>query len=307
MQKITLITILFLTTLLHSKLIDYNIKPKNFNQNKYMGITILDSKELKFKKYKGFKFSEISSLAFGNKRLYATNDRGHLYTFKLKIKNNKIKKLKLRNVVKLKDENKNKLSRLDRDSEGMVFINNRLLISFEKNPRVEDYSLEGVRITKQKINKKLRKIKKYQAPNRALEALAYNTKYGIVTAPEVPFKNISYHILYAKKKTWKFRSQGNITALEFITDDEILVLQRSFNHFTRSRESVLSRVYLDGCKKKDICRSEVLFRMKSSDGWKIDNFEGLTRLDKKRFLMISDDNQSLFQKTLLVLFEVNGV
>lgn len=274
-----------------------------------MGITILDSKKLKFKTYKGFKTEELSALAATKKRLYALDDKGRLYTFKIKIKNGKIKKLKLRNIQKLKDEKGNKLSKLDRDSEGMVVKDNALLISFEKNPRVEIYSFNAKRISKLKIHKKLRDINRYQSANTALEALAYNEKYGLVTAPEAPLKNrnISYHTLYAQKRTWKFRSYGNITALEFINRDEILVMQRSFNDFTRSRETVLSRVNLSKCGKKDICKNDVLAELNSKDGWNIDNFEGLTKVSKNRYLMISDDNGSFLQKTLLVLFEINEI
>ena len=307
MKKIALILTLLLSTLLNSKLINYNIKPKNLLSNSYMGITILDSKELKFKKYKGYDVEELSALAFKKNQLYALDDKGKLYTFKIKIKSDKIKKLKLKNIVKLKDKKGNKLSRFDRDSEGMVLVNGAFLVSFEKNPRVEIFSLNAKQTGEVKINKKLRDIDDYRSANTALEALAYNYKYGLVTAPEAPLKkkNLSYHTLYAKKKTWKFRSYGNITALEFINDDEILIMMRSFNHFSRSREIVLSKINLSSCEKKDICKSTILARLNSKDGWKIDNFEGLTKVDKNRYLMISDDNGSFLQKTLLVLFKIN--
>ncbi len=308
MMKTTLfIAIFFLATLLPAKLIKYDIKPQTLNSNRFMGITILDSKELKFKKYKGFNVEELSALASTRKKLYALDDKGKLYTFKIKIKNDKIKKLKLRNLVKLKDKNGNKLSRENRDSEGMVLVNGGLLISFEKNPRVEVYSLSGKNTATLKINKKLRDIDNYHSDNTALEALAYSYKYGLLTAPEAPLKNknLSYHTLYAKKKSWKFRSYGNITALEFINSDEILIMQRSFNHFSRSREIVLSSINLSECDQKSLCKVKILAKMNSKDGWKIDNFEGLTKIDKNRYLIVSDDNGSFLQKTLLVLFKIN--
>ncbi len=307
MKKIVILLTLFLSTLLHSKLIDYDIKPDNLLSNRYMGITILDSKELKFKKYKGHNIEELSALASSKKRLYALDDKGKLYTFKIKIKNDKIKKLKLRNIYKLKDKKGKKLSKLYRDSEGMVLVNGNLLISFEKTPRVEIYSLKAKQIGKIKINKKLRDIDDYHSDNTALEALAYNDKYGLITAPEAPLKNknLSYHTLYAKKKTWKFRSHGNITALEFIDEDELLIMQRSFNHFSRSREIVLSKINLSECGKKEICKNEILAKLNTKDGWNIDNFEGLAKVDKNRYLMISDDNGNFLQKTLLVLFKIN--
>ena len=64
------------------------------------------------------------------------------------------------------------------------------------------------------------------------------------------------------------------------------------------------RVHLDRCNKKRVCQSELLAKLDSIKGWHIDNFEGLCKVGKNRYLMISDDNGSLFQKTLLVLFEI---
>jgi hypothetical protein len=42
----------------------------------------------------------------------------------------------------------------------------------------------------------------------------------------------------------------------------------------------------------------------TSDGWLLDNFEGLTRHRSRRFFMVSDDNTSPLQSTLLVYFEL---
>ena len=44
--------------------------------------------------------------------------------------------------------------------------------------------------------------------------------------------------------------------------------------------------------------------MRTDKGWMIDNFEGLTRVAPHRYLMVSDDNDNFFQKTLLIYFEV---
>ena len=85
--------------------------------------------------------------------------------------------------------------------------------------------------------------------------------------------------------------------------DRVLVLLREFNKFSRKRVTTLCEVNLNKCKR-GICQSEILARLDSSDGWHLDNFEGLTKVGKNRYLMISDDNGSFLQKTLLVLFEI---
>ncbi len=47
-------------------------------------------------------------------------------------------------------------------------------------------------------------------------------------------------------------------------------------------------------KKDGVCRSKNLAVFKSSDGWDLDNI----------YLMISDDNGNMFQKTILTMFEI---
>jgi len=53
-----------------------------------------------------------------------------------------------------------------------------------------------------------------------------------------------------------------------------------------------------------MCRSELLVKMNSHQGWSIDNFEGLAKVGKHRYVMVSDDNGNFFQQTLLIYFEV---
>jgi len=300
-----LISFLVLAVSLEAKILDFDIRPKGYNSSKYMGINILDSKEFVFDKFDGFKVSELSALAIQDKTLYVLSDRGYLFHFSFLVKDKKIKKFKPKKVFKLKNKKSKPLSAKNRDSEGMVIVDEKLLISFERKPRVESFSLKARKIKKHKIHKDLQKIKNYRSKNKALEALAYSEKYGLITAPELPLISESkeFHMLYSKDKRWSFKANGSITALEFMDKNNMLVLERSFDKTTRRRVITISKVYLDGCSN-GVCNSEVLANLDSKDGWNIDNFEGLTKLSKSRYLMISDDNDSAFQKTLLVLFEV---
>ena len=45
----------------------------------------------------------------------------------------------------------------------------------------------------------------------------------------------------------------------------------------------------------------------TSQGWLLDNFEGLARHREQRFFMVSDDNRSALQSTLLVYFELLSI
>jgi len=260
-------------------------------------IKILDTYELKSKD-----IHELSALAYDGKTLYALSDYGVLHHFKLKIKNNKIKIIKPIKSYKLKNKNYIRLKKKKRDSEGLVYLNNKLYISFERKPRVEQYSLNGIKIKKIKIPKILRDIKNYKSKNKALESLAYSDKYGFITAPEEPFKDKNIHKLYTtKNKIFSFKASGLITDIVFIDTDNILVLQRDWCSLKFKLTITLTKVNLANCNQ-NMCQSEILRTLTNHKDNFIDNYEGLTKIDKNLFLMVSDDNNNILQKTYFMLF-----
>ena len=297
--------LLLVTSLLNADIINYKIYPYDVGREKFMNIKILDTKELKFALKDGIKFTELSDLAYKSSKLFAISDRGLLFELSINLENDKINNLTLENAFRLKDKKNNILKKKYRDSEGMAFCGKNLLISFEKKHRVDLYTLGGKKIKSIEIHKKLQNRKKYRTKNKGLEAVIYSKKYGVITAPEIALKNKNphFHTLYSPKEKWRFKADGFIKALEFVDEDRILVLLHKHNKSKTHRVVSLIMVNLQSCKKS-LCDSKVLAKLDSVDGWKLDNFEGLTKVAKNKFLMISDDNEEVSQKTLLVLFEI---
>lgn len=264
-------------------------------------IKFLDAKEVVFSKYKGIKFSELSGIEYKNGRVYGISDKGYLYHMSINLKNDRINSLSLDKAIKVKSSQKK--SKID--TEGIIFRDDYFYISFEREPKVEKISLNGKSIKIQKIDKELKKLKNYQDANKGLEAIAYSQKYGIITAPEVPLKNKTgfVHILYAKDKAWSVPYKAPLSSMAFMGKNKLLLIQRDFNKKTFKAKVFLTQVDLKKCIF-DVCSSDVLLTMNSKKGWNIDNFEGLAKVNKNRFLMISDNNDNPKQKTLLVLFEV---
>jgi len=295
-----IIFFLLITQTLFAQMTAFNIYPTMHHTTIDNKIRILDAKELEFHNPK---ISELSGLVYKKGYLYALSDQGYLAIFKLTLHNDKITKLTLVHKYVLRKKN---AALHSHDSEGLAFKGTDLLISFERKQRVDLYSTKGVKISKMKINKALRDQKEYESKNKGLEGVAYNKKYGIVTAPEKPLKNVDakFQRLYSRFGIYKFKAKGSITGLEFIDKDNILVLLRQFDYFPLKRVTSLVKVDLSKCTKEHICKSELLAAFSSDKGWNIDNFEGVTKVGKNRYLMVSDDNDNIFQKTLLVLFEI---
>lgn len=292
-----------------------NIMPKGTNGN-YMGIKILDQKQLSYDHIDHIKFAELSDVTYYTKThtLYFVGDKGMLYAFDAKF-SDKIDLLKPQRAVTLKSKKGKRLKKWKRDSEGVTLDGKgRLLISFEGEAKVawfhKNSAKYGNLIKKYRLPKILKKHKNYRSPNKSLEALAWHPRYGILTAAEWPLKrdNKKMQTIYALSgKQWHFtaepESRSGVVAMEVMDDGNILVMERSYTGILDPFVITLKKVMIQHCKRK-VCPSQVIAKMSSHKGWSVDNFEGLARVDKNRYVMVSDNGDNFFEKTLLIYFEV---
>jgi uncharacterized protein YjiK len=274
-------------------------------------ITILEQKNLYFPDKRGIPFEGLSDLSYDKKRhmLYMIGDRGYLYSFYAKF-NKKIEKLNYLNAFHIKAPN-NKT--IHPDIEGLTHNSKgQLISSFEREPRVKQITTNGRLKSNYKIPKKLRKRSIYKSRNKMFEGVAYHKKYGILVAVEYPInrkKNTRQTIYSLKGKEWHFRAESYknsaVTAIEVMDDGNILVLERAYSGLSNPMYITLKKVYLNRCDKRNHCKSEVLSRFSSADNWGYVNFEGLAKVGKNRFVMVSDNNGHLFLPTVLTYFKVN--
>jgi len=305
---------LFITSLLFTNLFAYmsstDIKPWGVS-NKFMKIEILDQKILHYNRIDGIKFNEISDLAYNIKshKLYMVSDEGRIFEFQAKF-NNKISSLTPLKGVKITKKNGKKFRNYRRDSEGATLdYRGRLIISFEGRPKIGRFNSDGRMITKYRVPKDISKIRYLRGKNKGIEALAYHYKYGFLMATEYPIKKNpkSIQTIYSSKgKKWHFKASkyrhSAITAIEVMSDGNVLVLERAFNGLFNPFIVTLKKVYIKNCKNH-LCKSEILATLDSSKGWDIDNFEGLCRVGENRYIMISDDGDNFYQDTLLIYFK----
>jgi hypothetical protein len=314
MRYIILLFLFF--SLSYANIYDIDITPSVSNE-KYNKIKILDQKWLSFDNIKSIDFSEISDLAYDKTThiLYMISDEGKLYLFDA-LFDDKIH-LKPINAYKLRKKNGKKLKRWLRDSEGMTFDNKgNLILSFEGVPKVARFHKNskktGWMIKKYKLPSILKDPSNYRTKNKELEALAWHPRYGLLTVAEWPLKRDKRDkqtIYSLKGKKWYFtvgeEPKNAVSAIEVMDDGNILVLERSFTGLFNPFVVTLKKVYLNGCESK-LCKQEILLKMNSYRGWGVDNFEGLAKVGKNRYIMISDDNDNFYQKTIMIYFEVKN-
>jgi len=301
LKKSVLFLLLSIFTSLHAELYESRWLDGEQLPITTQNIKVLDLKEVIFPR--SDLFYGLSDLAYREGKLYALSDKGVLFLLDIKIEDTKISSLELKHTYLLKNKKYKELKKSKSDAEGLCFYGDNLLISFERKHRIDLYTPKGVKLQKMKLHPYLRDKNHFIGKNKGLESVVYCTKYGILTTPELDVEDSNLHTLYSKNTLYKFYAKGSVTAMEFMDKDKLLVLTREFHYFSRERVTRMYRLDLSKCKQGR-CQSEELASFQSQKGFHIDNFEGLTKVSKNRYLMISDDNESFLQKTLLVLFEV---
>lgn len=251
-------------------------------------------------------FSGISDLAYSpqEKKLYLIGDRGYFHIFAAQFD---AKKSTLQFLKSYQIQNKN-----NPDSEGLTFNgDNELIISLEGSPQISRISREGVIQSDYKLPQSLMKKANYKNGNSMFEGLAYHPQYGVLTAAEFPLykRSNTHQTIYAiNGKEWNFQAESDpnsaITALEVMDDNNLLVLERAYNGISKPLFITLKKVYLNQCDSKQWCQSEVLAKFNSAEGWGFNNFEGLAKVGKNRYVMVSDNNQYDFMPTILTYFEI---
>ena len=301
---------------LFGEVLDVHIAPLSLKDKTFMKIKVLDEKELAFSSISGISFGGISDIAYNTKthNLHLLGDRGMLFTFKA-IFSNKIETFKTLRATRVKNRNGKLFRHWNRDSEGLTLDNkNRLFISFEGQAKIgyfhKNSKKYGRMIRKYPLPYPINKMAKYRHKNKSLEALTWHKKYGLLTATELPLKKDDEKLqtIYSLKgKQWHFKAEpegkSSVVAMEVMDDGNILVLERSFSGIFNPFVVTLKKVYLN-IIKNHLCKTEILAKMNNHKGWKIDNFEGLTKVSKNGYLMVSDDNYNFFERTLLIYFEV---
>ncbi len=326
-----ILLLLSLSSLLFARLTPLDMVPTDYNATRYPKVKILDSKIVSFSRIDGEKFFGISALAYDKETgiLYMLSDRSRLFGFRLEVKKGKISTLKPLFGTRLRDCYGHKYFIKKSDSEGMTLVKvngkKMLLISFERYPRVTAYDLHGQAISSRAVKnisdlkeemrlthlpKVLQKPHHYKKKNDMLESVTYTRKYGMITTPEKPLRKRRHglHGIYNRKgKICDIYEKGNyaITELETLPDGNLLALERDF-HLKPALNIYLRLTKIDlSHKHHGVCKTETVLEATSKEGWALDNFEGVTHLGGDLYLMVSDDNDNFFQKTLLVLFQLH--
>lgn len=271
----------------------------------------------------GLPLHGLSGLAWDEHRqlLYAISDLGYLYHLKLSLKAGNLVDAKVIYAVPIQGMAPDPRGRGQPDTEGLALHHDdehpdhdELLISFEGTPQINAYDLKGHWLRAYQLPSPYEHIDAYQDPNQELESVIVHPRLGILSAAEFPLRQapadrIDIFTLNNRHLSVP-RSKGpncGLADLQTTATGDLLLLERCFRAFPFR---LISRVRLAHLTDPNPLTNQsltakTLFSWDTSDGWKIDNFEGLARLDQDRYLLVSDDNANPLQRTLLVLIKLD--
>ncbi|HCK4905261.1 TPA: esterase-like activity of phytase family protein [Pseudomonas aeruginosa] len=257
--------------------------------------------------------TELSGLAWDEdeKRLYAVSDTGHLFHFRLRLDGDAIAAIEPISAVALADPQGIGAKAGEFNAEGLTLRNatngvpgdSELVVALEGKPsRLARFGTDGRLLGELEVPSPAADLSLYRKKGRGLEALAIHPDYGLLTAPEAPLlgQPETLHTVYAKGRHWSFARQSpgsRLKALDVQADGELLVLERNKAGSKNALSASLRRVDLAACGLDDLCQADTLAVLPVGP----DNFEGMTLLDSRHFLLVSDNASLVTRDTLFVL------
>ncbi len=268
--------------------------------------------ELAHKSSDGEKIGSLSALAWDQDEgiLHALSDNAHLYHLKPVFEEGRLVAVEFLRRSRLRDSDGGKLKGNERDSEGMHVINgnngvkgdSELLIAFEQKPRIDRFSLEGRQVGEVELPEALTNVKNYRGANHALESVTMHPDYGVMTLPQRP--QDEGHFLYtASGRKWPYEMTSlrgkEVVAIETMPDGALLIMERLFEPGVFGGGIITLRRAVIGDETLQLSNLAVL---KSRDGWRLENFEGLSHHEAGRYFIVSDNDDKAGRPTLLYYF-----
>jgi hypothetical protein len=301
----------------------YRLSPHVAPGETTMGIRLLGSVELSSTSIAGLPLGGLSGLAWDQdeSRLYALSDRGHLFHLRPTFDHGILVRVEALTAFALRDPRGRVLEGRRADAEGLVLQradNGRtgdslLAVSFEHHPRIVRFRPDGRYVEQLELPADLRDASRYAGPNKALEALTWLPGLGFLSAPERPLAGIddgTVSLFTLDGRRWRYpllaTPNASLVDMHALPDGGLLTLERG--HGLMFFPIVISlrhtRVTADNAGQR--LPVSTIAILDSSQGWSVDNFEGLSRHQGLKFFMVSDDNFNALQKSLLVYFELAG-
>ena len=232
--------------------------------------------------------------------------------------NGHLARVQLLAAFALRDHHERALKDGRADSEGIVLLHGNngksgdslVAVSFERYPRIVLFRPDGRYLETLRLPADLAGGERFSSPNKGLESLTWLPGTGFLTAPERPLTGEADGIvsLFALDgRVWRYpllaTPKASLVDMQALPDGSLMTLERGHGPMFLPIVISLRHTRVPAEKAGQRLPVTTLATLDSSRGWSVDNFEGLAYHREGKFFMVSDDNFSALQKTLLVYFQ----
>ena len=254
-------------------------------------------------------------------RFLTISDSGSWLTGRLDYSDGKVAAVRDARIGAIPQKDGQPLKRIDRDAEALVSLapgalEGHYLIGFEQRHRIDEYAYENGELRGPVDERALPEQLKGMKPNLGIEGVAILRggpfAGGMVAFAEEKLTADGNHtgalVVDGKSQPLflKRHEDYDITDVQSLEDGSLVVLERSFNEETRRLGIRLRRIPAAEVKPGAVLAGETL--LDAGPEFEIDNFEGLavhkSAAGKTILTLISDDNFSASQRTLLLQFKL---
>ncbi|MEM7027534.1 MAG: esterase-like activity of phytase family protein [Pseudomonadota bacterium] len=260
---------------------------------------------------------EFSGLAWDKDEaiLYALSDRGFFISLKPIFEGNKLVDIKLLDYYSLHDKQGKPVKYKFSDSEGLALFNSnngikddtQLIVSFERRSRIIRYDVNGVWQESITLPEDLTSINNFRSENKSLEALTEHPDLYLLAGSEKPLEKQTDNLFaIPTNQRWSFepdnQSHGSLVGLTTLGNNHIIALERSFPGIFAGITNTLHLLQVE-----NQFQQHQLVTFKPAYQLFNDNFEGIAWHKGNYFFMISDDNDNVIQRSLLIYFAINNL
>lgn len=288
--------------------------------SRYQRVALCGALALAATEVEGLRVGGLSGLAWReqHQRLYALSDRGRLFELRTRWRRGELVGAELVRAVRLRGPDGVPLVGADADAEGLARVSGggrrrgqeELLISFEQRPRVWRFRADGRFVRDEPLPAPWGEVAAYRAPNQALEAVAWHPRWRLLFGSEQSLRAQppgTLPLRSTRGAAWDFSANPTLGGSGLVDiaaqrDGTLLLLERAYEAASGRTVITLSRLAPDRARRGAQAPwvAERLVAFDSAEGWALDNFEGLAVLPGQRVLLVSDDNESATQRTLLL-------
>jgi hypothetical protein len=280
----------------------------------------LNSMDIPSEGANGVRIEEFSGLSWDEDEqlLYAVSDGGVLHHFRVRMDGIRIAEIQPVFSVSIAAPAGEVSGGSVTNAEGLTALNDdngkqsdtELLIAFEDGPSIVRFTPQGKRIGDMPLPGPLADKKQYSKKNSRLEAVAFDERHGMLTAPERPLEGQpeDRHTLYAADgTTWSFEAfqpDSRLKAIQKLPDGNLLILERTREEEGGAPTARLRYLDFATCSANRECQLAELSA--APDPMLVDNFEGMARLSDNLFLIVTDKTKKDAEPTTFVLFKVTA-